>query len=104
MVEIDDAGIAVDVCPSCGGLWLDAGELERKGAKLPPGGVDYGGDRRCPRCDRRMRVRPSKVAELDVCPKCNGMFLDAGEIELLVDRPPLPTQVVAPPLPRPKRR
>jgi Zn-finger nucleic acid-binding protein len=81
----DDRGTCIDVCIGCGAIWLDAGELELKGGKLPPGGVEYKGDRRCPRCDVAMLVRPSRVVELDVCPKCRGIFLDPGELDFLRD-------------------
>lgn len=79
----DPSGVRVDVC-DCGGLWLDADELAKLGGELPRGGIEYGGDRRCPRCDVRMDVRPSKVVELDVCPKCRGLYLDPNELKLLV--------------------
>jgi len=84
MTESTSSEITVDVCPECSGLWLDAGEFEKLGGELPRGGVCYGGDRRCPRCDAPMDVRPSKVAELDVCPRCRGMYLDKAELNLLV--------------------
>ena len=29
MRKISRRGITVDICPSCSGIWLDAGELER---------------------------------------------------------------------------
>lgn len=46
-------------------------------------------DRRCPcaPCEGAVmdRVERDKV-EIDVCPKCKGVWLDAGELELLVGR------------------
>ncbi|HEY3448636.1 MAG TPA: zf-TFIIB domain-containing protein [Myxococcales bacterium] len=84
MTESTSGGLSVDVCPSCSGLWLDRDEFEKLGGELPKGGVCYGGDRRCPRCDAPMEIRPSKVAELDLCPHCKGMYLDKAELNLLV--------------------
>lgn len=33
LIEIDYKGIEVDKCSSCGGMWLDAGELDLIGEK-----------------------------------------------------------------------
>ncbi|MGC4115748.1 MAG: DUF192 domain-containing protein [Myxococcales bacterium] len=105
MTESTSSDIAVDVCPSCSGLWLDAGEFEKLGGELPKGGVPYGGERRCPRCDMPMDLRPSKVAELDICPRCHGMYLDKTELNLLVKVAQIATEDLArvqPPTPRKK--
>ena len=29
MALVDRLGVTIDVCPSCGGVWLDAGEIDR---------------------------------------------------------------------------
>ncbi|WP_374017301.1 zf-TFIIB domain-containing protein [Paenibacillus thiaminolyticus] len=29
MREVEKEGVAIDVCPSCKGVWLDRGELEK---------------------------------------------------------------------------
>ncbi len=95
----------VDLCPSCRGLWLDAGELERieetherdhreELARM----VDLGynayelarakAGRRlcCPKCGAELErceyARCSQVM-IDACPRCHGVWLDAGEIEAL---------------------
>lgn len=105
MIESTSGGESVDVCPSCSGLWLDAGEFEKLGGELPKGGYPYGGERRCPRCDMPLDVRPSKVAELDVCPRCHGMYLDKAELNLLVKVAQLAPEELArvePPRPRQK--
>jgi Zn-finger nucleic acid-binding protein len=39
MIEIDYEGIKIDKCSECGGVWLDAGELEAV-AKLEKTGLD----------------------------------------------------------------
>lgn len=105
MIESASGGLPVDVCPKCSGLWLDAGEFEKLGGELPKGGYPYGGERRCPRCDMPLDVRPSKVAELDVCPRCQGMYLDKAELNLLVKVAQLAPEELArvePPVPRKK--
>ena len=105
MTESTSSGVFVDLCPQCSGLWLDGGEFEKLGGELPKGGVCYGGDRRCPRCDAPMEVRPSKVAELDLCPRCHGMYLDRSELSLLVRVAALASEDlsrVQPPQPRKK--
>jgi Zn-finger nucleic acid-binding protein len=34
MTEVDKAGVAIDTCPKCRGVWLDRGELEKLGERL----------------------------------------------------------------------
>jgi uncharacterized protein len=34
MMEIDKAGVTIDTCPKCRGVWLDRGELEKLGERL----------------------------------------------------------------------
>lgn len=38
----------------------------------------------CPRCGTRMDKLEKEGVVIDVCPQCNGLFLDDGEIEKLV--------------------
>jgi Zn-finger nucleic acid-binding protein len=86
--------IEVDVCPSCGGLWLDKGEIERIGTASNPdvdslrkeltGGAQAGLSdtlTACPSCPGKLReVRLGRVM-VDVCVSCGGMFLDRGELD-----------------------
>jgi uncharacterized protein len=37
----------------------------------------------CPRCSVGMKKLKKKDVIIDVCKQCNGMWLDAGEIEKL---------------------
>ncbi|MDD5208438.1 MAG: zf-TFIIB domain-containing protein [Elusimicrobiales bacterium] len=84
-------GVAVDQCPGCRGVWLDAGELE---AVLGAGGgaaTDLAliapglSDLKCPRCGDKMRrgglVNPLLLA--DKCSACGGFWLDGGELPRL---------------------
>lgn len=39
----------------------------------------------CPRCEVIMRKIEKHDVIIDVCPECNGMWLDDGEIDKLVE-------------------
>ena len=86
--------VEVDLCPSCGGLWLDRGEIERLG-KTKSDEVDHlrqeltGGAQAgfsetptsCPACPGKLHeVRVGRVM-IDVCGQCGGLFLDRGELD-----------------------
>ena len=38
---------------------------------------------RCPRCGGHLSEREHHNVKIDVCPECNGTWLDAGELEIL---------------------
>jgi hypothetical protein len=38
---------------------------------------------KCPRCGAALKETQFHHAVVDVCPKCNGMWLDAGEVEII---------------------
>ncbi len=87
--------VEVDLCPSCGGLWLDAGELEKLGTgadgdvqKLrtalvgsespdPPSDTIVP----CPACDGKLREMKLGPVTIEFCGACNGIFLDKGELD-----------------------
>jgi uncharacterized protein len=91
--------VAVDVCEGgCGGLWLDAFELQRLAADStgdarfllhithdPNLQLDPGHKRDCPRCAgiklKRRFFSPKRQIEVDECPGCGGLWLDAGELQ-----------------------
>ncbi len=90
----------VDVCPSCGGVWLDAAELSKiddnffvdvekmELLKAAPGQDDRA--LRCPRCGgtpvlEKGHPRGHKGLVVDRCPKCRGFWLDRGELEKMRD-------------------
>lgn len=93
-------GVEVDQCPECRGIWFDEAELanllEARPADLKPlargrsGGEANQRKGRCPRDGRAlMRVRSTRNARLvvDVCPECQGLWLDGGEfIDLLATK------------------
>ncbi len=40
---------------------------------------------RCPLCSVGMREVPRRGLKIDVCPECRGVWLDAGEMERLLE-------------------
>ena len=92
-------GLEVDLCPKCGGLWLDRGEITRA-AKLPPtelarlrglltgaGGpppVPTENKAPCPACPGQLSEVVLGTVHVDYCGKCHGLFLDRGELEAAV--------------------
>ncbi|MFQ5670934.1 MAG: zf-TFIIB domain-containing protein [Acidobacteriota bacterium] len=100
MVAFELNGVEIDRCLSCGGTWLDAGELElltqlagaggasdrlaHELARTPAGPRTT---RRCPRCPRRLRSlevgTPGRVV-LDRCPRGHGLWFDRGEMEQVI--------------------
>lgn len=96
-------GVEIDVCADCGGIWLDAGELEHLTSGLDPAPGAGASDERelrgrvpvtrpvendvryreCPRCGDIMSRRNFGTISgviVDECPK-HGIYLDAGELE-----------------------
>jgi Zn-finger nucleic acid-binding protein len=87
----------IDYCPSCGGIWLDPGELERLQKTIEPvffeirhiPGHQYQFEPiKCPSCgsteplQKRQHPRDSHVI-VDFCLNCKGIWLDTGEIEAI---------------------
>lgn len=95
--------IAIDRCPSCGGMWFDMLELDNvlklKPAELLRADVNAAYARRaagdeaekrlnCPRCEGtvyliKMKNRTGRGAMVDSCKVCFGAWLDAGELARL---------------------
>ena len=88
--------VEVDLCGSCGGLWLDHGEAERLAKKMaselarlrkllagdegpPPVPSEIQGA--CPACTASVKEVMLGAVHIDFCPRCKGMFLDRGELE-----------------------
>ena len=92
--------VQLDVClGGCGGVWFDADELnhvtkeqQNRGAQILEIAQDPAlrtaedeRERPCPRCagrtmERRLFSLGTGVV-LDRCPQCDGVWLDAGELE-----------------------
>lgn len=93
--------IAVDVSEECGGVFFDNLELEKldemheiRGEVLVEHlsqfeAVILDAEKRinCPKCEGVVMMRrfysPKQVLEIDECPSCAGIWLDAGELALL---------------------
>jgi Zn-finger nucleic acid-binding protein len=78
----------IDVCPRCKGMWLDSGELhkmlkEKKLSDYLTKDIGTKSDSKlvCPRCGGLMDYEYADDIEVDVCIKCNGVFLDEGELD-----------------------
>jgi hypothetical protein len=100
--EKNTGGMTVDICyGGCGGIWFDAAELERVSVSAPaattlhsiwqiqPGNVQPTEARLCPRCPEQVLERSwysdLKQVEIDRCPKCGGIWLDAGEFSSIYE-------------------
>jgi len=90
--------VAVDVCKGgCGGIWFDNFELKKFDEVHESAGealldierdegviVDRTRRLKCPKCDDIVMMRHffsvKKGLEVDECPGCAGVWLDAGEL------------------------
>ena len=89
-VEVFGPNIVIDICPKCNGIWLDPGELKRvlKNNELADYlskdiGTKSDSKLICPRCKGLMDIETAEDIEVDVCIKCNGVWLDGEELETL---------------------
>ena len=98
LVHLMIGGVEVDVCEECGGLWLDRLELARFEhpenvfgdalmahlSQFPVAIVDRSIRLRCPRHPAVVMMRRafsrSVPTEIDECPACGGLWLDADEL------------------------
>lgn len=98
LVEVEVGGVKVDVCKEgCGGMWFDNFELkkfdephEEDGEELLNMTTDVRADidrskrYNCPKCGDIVMMRHffsvKKEVEIDECPGCGGIWLDAGEL------------------------
>jgi Zn-finger nucleic acid-binding protein len=110
LLRLKTGSVTLDVCHGCGGIWFDHRELEKVNAEHPEAGdsvVEFDHDssthvnesrtRPCPRCktvilEQKLYSLGSGVI-MDTCPKCNGLWLDHGELENIRESlHPLPRQ------------
>lgn len=94
----ENQSIHLDVCQKgCGGIWFDHRELKKldESHEADPkflefldqgsrGTIDLGKLVKCPVCPDQPMKRyfwsVKRQVEVDECPKCGGMWLDAGEL------------------------
>ncbi|MBN1807385.1 MAG: zf-TFIIB domain-containing protein [Sedimentisphaerales bacterium] len=100
MITLELQEVEIDYCIDCGGIWLDAGELEillgeHEKAKnlLDSFKIDSGSTektRKCPICRKKMQkviVGSSKpVLLIDKCHKADGLWFDKGELHDIFER------------------
>lgn len=84
-------GIRVDACRSCKGAWFSANELQ-KALEMELENISSTNQchRLCPECARLMQtvLVEDENVEIDQCPQCQGIWLDAGEFRRLNDFEP----------------
>jgi Zn-finger nucleic acid-binding protein len=80
----DFEGVETDVCPKCGGVWLDGGELEALTGLDPEAGREIG----CSECGIMMNRKLVLGVEIDYCESCGAVWLDPGELEKIARHPP----------------
>jgi Zn-finger nucleic acid-binding protein len=100
MITLELADIEVDHCVNCGGIWLDAGELELlmgDSAKVRRLLDSFREDRRaveqlrkCPICGKQMTkiiVGSSQPPlRIDKCARSDGLWFDRGELQDILNR------------------
>lgn len=96
LIALEHEMVEVDYCPTCLGIWLDAGELEllygdadAARAFISSGSPAPRSDkpRRCPECGKRMKKKSTQGARpvvLDRCPRGDGLWFDRGELEAIL--------------------
>ncbi|MBN2407454.1 MAG: zf-TFIIB domain-containing protein [Elusimicrobia bacterium] len=83
-------------CDGCGGLWFDRGELAQikqeknwftiDSAANPSAARINEGDMKCPRDGfnlRSIEYEHETGVKVDICPECEGLWLDAGEVKAI---------------------
>ena len=92
VLELDE--VEIDYCTSCGGIWLDAGELDlliedEKERELLLSSFQKDAEHRekpykCPMCRKKMEkvhVGENKDVIIDKCPNNDGLWFDKGELK-----------------------
>jgi hypothetical protein len=93
--------VEVDVCPTCGGMWLDRDEIRELSAKSDREladlrriieQVDTGGfeppttvEEPCPACRGKLTVALLGPIHVEHCSACDGLYLDKGELDKAIE-------------------
>jgi Zn-finger nucleic acid-binding protein len=84
--------VEVDACPKCEGIFLDRKEIKALTGssdlhKLLTKylGLDSDSQLICPNCGGLMDAEDAGDVRVDVCIKCHGVWLDAGELKRLTE-------------------
>lgn len=100
MITLELADVEIDHCTDCGGIWLDAGELEMllsdtQSAKqlLASFKIDLEcaeKPRRCPICNKKMQKiivgSCEPILLIDKCHRGDGLWFDKGELQDILNR------------------
>ena len=100
MITLELEDVEVDYCTECGGIWLDAGELERLLGDPPKvtqllnsftiESQSHERIRPCPICDKKMQKikvgSSTPVLLIDKCRRGDGLWFDRGELHEICDR------------------
>ena len=94
MIILELHEVEIDYCPSCSGIWLDAGELElllEDEVEREKVISSFNSDPehpekpyRCPICRKKMDkvyVGDKKELLIDKCPDNDGLWFDEGELK-----------------------
>lgn len=97
MIILELNEVEIDYCPSCSGIWLDAGELEllfenqaERGKIISSFLLDMENTEKqfkCPICRRKMDkifVGEKKELLIDKCPNDDGLWFDRGELKAVL--------------------
>ncbi|MDD5011284.1 MAG: zf-TFIIB domain-containing protein [Phycisphaerae bacterium] len=97
IIELDE--VETDYCADCGGIWLDAGELELLFADAAQANQLIASFRQaapdekihlCPICLKKMQkvlvADAGKPIIIDRCPKGHGLWFDRGELAQILTR------------------
>ncbi len=96
LTERDFQGVPVDVCESCGGVWLNKGELNKVAHPIQ-GDIEFCSyehscqqnltDLACPNCPGEKLLKAQFIEFSDItlnhCKKCDGIWLDKGELDTI---------------------
>lgn len=82
-----NSNLTIDYCSRCKGIWFDEMELERiaseaiKDLSVPSEATKS--PRLCPKCKKHLYEfnYPQTYVIIDMCKKCKGLWLDAGELK-----------------------
>lgn len=91
------AGVELDRCPTCRGIWSDRGELSAllelpadQWKRLARGKADDQRNRMAACCPRdganlvRVASADNRSVVIDICLQCQGIWLDGGELAQLL--------------------
>ena len=100
MITLELAEVEIDYCTACGGIWLDAGELQLlldnpNQAEILLNSFKVGSTctekkRKCPICLKKMKKiivgATQRPLLIDKCLRGDGLWFDKGELHDILNR------------------